>query len=75
MVSILGSSEVMRKQRGTKIRIVGAKEEIVKVLAALTCQGFTWKSNEHFYPRIDELGFYSYYLENFEQKKASTTVS
>ena len=66
----------MRKQRGTKIRIVGAKEEIVKVLVALTCQGFVWKSNEHFYPRIDEPGFYSYYLEDFEPpQKASTTVN
>jgi hypothetical protein len=67
---------VKKRKQGAKIRIVGTNEEILRILAALTCQGFVWKSNEHFYPRIDEPGFYSYYLEDFEPpQKASTTVN
>jgi hypothetical protein len=56
------------RHRGTKIRIVGTKPEILGNLARLASLGFVWRSNEHFYPRVDESGRYSYYLENFEYK-------
>jgi hypothetical protein len=54
-----------KKQRGADIRLVGTKLQICNLLAALTAKGFTWQSNEHFYPRIGQQGFFSYYLENF----------
>jgi hypothetical protein len=56
---------IVRKQRGANIRIVGTKPQILAVLGVLT-RDFTWQSNKHFYPRIDEPGFYSYYLEDFQ---------
>ena len=56
------------QQRGTKIRIVGTKPEILGNLARLASLGFVWRSNEYFYPRIDESSRYSYYLESFEYK-------
>jgi hypothetical protein len=62
-----------KQSRGTAIRIVGSREEISGILAAFAAQSFTWQSNEHFYPRRDQQGFFSYYLENFKpgQNKAA----
>jgi hypothetical protein len=65
MVSISGDSEVVRKQSGANIRIVGTKPQIFAVLTSLA-RDFVWRSNKYFYPRIDEPGFYSYYLEDFQ---------
>jgi hypothetical protein len=56
---------VKNKNEGAKIRIIGSKPQILTLLASLT-RGFVWRSNEYFYPRIDEPGFYSYYLEDFQ---------
>ena len=53
------------KNEGAKIRIVGSKPQILTLLNALT-RDFVWRSNKYFYPRIDEPGFYSYYLEDFQ---------
>ena len=53
------------KNEGAKIRIVGSKPQILTLLNALT-EDFVWRSNKYFYPRIDEPGFYSYYLEDFQ---------
>jgi hypothetical protein len=64
----------MAKQpKGAAIRIVGSRVEISGILAAFATKGFTWQSNEHFYPRRDQQGFFSYYLENFKpgQNKAT----
>jgi hypothetical protein len=55
----------MKKERGINLRLVGTKPQITATLRALATS-FQWKSNQHFYPRIGEPGFYSYYLENFE---------
>ena len=55
-----------KKQRGADIRIVGTESQISNLLATFTAKGFTWQSNEHFYPRIGQQGFFSYYLENLE---------
>lgn len=57
---------VAKKRQGAKIRVVGTKAEISGILAAFRGEGFTWQSNEHFYPRIGQPDFYSYYLEDFE---------
>ena len=54
------------KQRGADIRIVGTKSQISNLLAAFSANGFTWQSNEHFYPRIGQQGFFSYNIENLE---------
>jgi hypothetical protein len=54
------------KQRGADIRIVGTKSQISNLLAAFSANGFAWQSNEHFYPRIGQPEFFSYYLENLE---------
>ena len=54
------------KQRGADIRIVGTKSQISNLLAAFSAKGFAWHSNKHFYPRIGQQGFFSYYLENLE---------
>ena len=54
------------QKQGSNIRIVGTKQDILRILATLSCQGFVWESNEHFYSRIGEPGFYSYYLEYFQ---------
>lgn len=54
------------KQQGADIRVVGTRSQIDNLLAAFSAKGFTWKSNEHFYPRIGQEGFFSYYLENLE---------
>jgi hypothetical protein len=62
------------KQRGADIRIVGTKSQISNLLAAFSAHGFAWQSNEHFYPRIGQPEFFSYYLENLEsvaQEKSS----
>jgi len=62
------------KQRGADIRIVGTKSQISNLLAAFSANGFAWQSNEHFYPRIGQPEFFSYYLENLEsvaQEKSS----
>lgn len=56
----------VKRQRVTAIRIVGTKAEIFGILAAFAGTGFTWRSNEYFYPRINQPDFYSYYLEDFE---------
>lgn len=55
-----------KRQAGASIRIIGTKAEIHGILAAFREKGFTWRSNEHFYPRINQPELYSYYLENFE---------
>jgi len=65
------------KQQGADIRIVGTKLQISNLLAAFSAKGFAWRSNEHFYPRIGQQGFFSYYLENLEavaQNKSSVKV-
>jgi hypothetical protein len=54
------------KQRGADIRIVGTRLQIANLLAAFSAKDFTWDSNKHFYPRIDQPGFFSYYLEKLE---------
>jgi len=54
------------KQRGADIKIVGTKSQINNLLAAFSANGFAWRSNEYFYPRIGQQGFFSYYLENLE---------
>jgi hypothetical protein len=54
------------KQRGADIRIVGSRLQIANLLAAFSAKGFAWDSNEHFYPRIGQQGFFSYYIENLE---------
>jgi hypothetical protein len=54
------------KQRGADIRVVGTKSQISNLLAAFSANGFAWSSNEHFYPRIGQPDFFSYYLENLE---------
>jgi len=59
---------VKSQARGTKIRIVGTKAEILGNLARLASLGFVWRSNGYFYPRIDESGRYSFYVESFEYK-------
>ena len=55
-----------KKQQGADIRVVGTKPQIDNLLAAFTARGFTWQSNEHFYPRIGQPNFFSYYMENLE---------
>jgi len=55
-----------QKQQGADIRIVGTKSQISGLLAVFTAKSFTWQSNEHFYPRIGQPNFFSYYLENLE---------
>jgi hypothetical protein len=55
-----------KKQQGADIRVVGTKAQISGLLAAFSAKGFTWQSNEHFYPRIGQQGFFSYYIENLE---------
>ena len=55
-----------KKQQGADIRVVGTKAQISGLLAAFTAKGFTWQSNDHFYPRIGQPNFFSYYLENLE---------
>jgi len=55
-----------KKQQGADIRLVGTKLQICNLLAAFAAKGFTWQSNEHFYPRIGQPDFFSYYLENLE---------
>jgi hypothetical protein len=64
-----------KQSKGVAIRIVGSWEDISSILAAFTSKGFAWKSNKHFYPRIGQQGFFSYYLENFknEQESAANT--
>lgn len=57
---------VAKKRRGANIRVVGTKAEISGILAAFKGKGFTWRSNEYFYPRIGQPDVYSYYLEAFE---------
>jgi hypothetical protein len=54
------------KQQGADIRIVGTRLQIDSLLTALSAKGFTWDSNKHFYPRIGQQGFFSYYIENLE---------
>jgi hypothetical protein len=54
------------KQRGADIRIVGTRLQIANLLTAFSAKGFAWDSNEHFYPRIGQQGFFSYYIENLE---------
>jgi hypothetical protein len=54
------------KQRGADIRIVGTRLQIANLLAAFKAKGFAWDSNKHFYPRIGQQGFFSYYIENLE---------
>jgi hypothetical protein len=58
--------EMAKKQQGADIRIVGTKPQINNLLAAFKTKGFTWQSNEYFYPRIGQPSFFSYYLENLE---------
>jgi hypothetical protein len=55
-----------KKQLGADVRLIGTKLQIANLLAAFTAKGFTWQSNEYFYPRIGQPDFFSYYLENFE---------
>jgi hypothetical protein len=55
-----------KKQQGADIRIVGTKLQISDLLAAFTAKGFTWQSNEYFYPRIGQPDLFSYYLEKLE---------
>jgi hypothetical protein len=55
-----------KKQQGADIRVVGTKAQISGLLAAFSAKGFTWQSNQHFYPRIGQPDFFSYYLENLE---------
>ncbi|MEG4630946.1 hypothetical protein QUB56_15275 [Microcoleus sp. AR_TQ3_B6] len=55
-----------KKQQAADIRVVGSKSQISDLLASFTAKGFTWQSNEHFYPRIGQPDFFSYYLENLE---------
>jgi hypothetical protein len=55
-----------KKQQGADIRIVGTKPQIDNLLVAFKTKGFTWQSNEYFYPRIGQPSFFSYYLENLE---------
>lgn len=54
-----------KEQAGASIRIVGTKAEIDAILTAFREKGFTWRSNEYFYPRIGQPDFYSYYVEYF----------
>jgi len=54
------------RQRGANIRIVGTRLQIDHLLAALSARGFAWNSNEYFYPRREQQGFFSYYIENLE---------
>ena len=54
----------MPKKTGLSIRLVGTKEQLEFILAKLGGK-FGWRSSGHFYPRIDEPGFYSYYSDNF----------
>jgi hypothetical protein len=56
----------MAKKQGADIRVVGTKSQISDLLATFTDKGFTWQSNDHFYPRIGQPSFFSYYLENLE---------
>jgi hypothetical protein len=55
-----------KKQLGADVRLIGTKLQIANLLAAFTAKGFTWQSNEYFYPRIGQPDFFSYYLENLE---------
>jgi hypothetical protein len=57
----------VKRRQGANIRVVGTKAEIADILTALSDKGFTWRSNECFYPRIGEPDLYSYYLENLGQ--------
>lgn len=54
------------KKRGADVRIVGTKSQISNLLSAFSANGFAWQSNEYFYPRIGQQGFFSYYIENLE---------
>jgi len=54
-----------KKHQGVDVRLIGTKFQIDSLLATFTAKGFTWQSNEHFYPRIGQPNF-SYYLENLE---------
>lgn len=54
------------RRRAASMRIVGTKAEIAGILAAFSDRGFSWRSNEYFYPRIGQPDFYSYYVEDFE---------
>ena len=53
------------KRQGVNIRLVGTRAEICGTLATFKGQGYVWRSNEYFYPRIGQPDFYSYYLEDF----------
>lgn len=64
-----------KRRRATSIRIIGTKAEIHATLAAFAGKGFTWRSNEHFYPRIGQPDFYSYYLEDFGGASELTSVA
>jgi hypothetical protein len=55
-----------KKRQVASIRLIGTKTEISGILTAFSDKGFSWKSNEHFYARVGQPDFYSYYLENFE---------
>ncbi len=54
----------MRRKPGLSVRLVGTKGQLEFVLAKFE-GNFSWKSSGHFYPRINQRGFYSYYLDNF----------
>ncbi len=53
------------KQKGADVRVVGTKAQISDLLAAFSTKGFTWQ-NKHFYPRIGQPDFFSYYIENLK---------
>ncbi|MEG3900189.1 MULTISPECIES: hypothetical protein [unclassified Microcoleus] len=59
-----------KRRHGASVRIVGSKTEISDILATFGDKGFIWRSNEHFYPRINQPDFYSYYLEDFDYAPA-----
>jgi hypothetical protein len=64
--SLHKGGQMAKKQKGADIRVLGTKAQIERLLTAFTAKGFTWQSNQYFYPRIGQPDFFSYYLENLE---------
>ena len=53
-----------KKAGGSAIRLIGSREQIQFILSSFEGK-FAWRASGHFYPRIGQPGFYSYYLDDF----------
>ncbi|MGB8688308.1 MAG: hypothetical protein WCD53_13350 [Microcoleus sp.] len=53
-------------QTTTALRLTGTKSEIELVLAILRGKGFSWKTNDRYYPQRGEGHQYAYYLNDLQ---------